>query len=130
PRPHAILSESHTRIPPSHRSEPMRRMLALCAALLVLPAVGLAQETKVRRAFTPADWYRVVNLSSPAFSPDGKLVAFTVTTVVEKENRRHSEVWVAPVDGGEPYRVTSPGTESSNPRWSPDGKYLFFTSRR
>ncbi|MFS8639154.1 MAG: prolyl oligopeptidase family serine peptidase, partial [Gemmatimonadota bacterium] len=58
------------------------------------------------------------------------MIAFTVTTVVEKENRRHSEVWIAPVDGGEPYRVTAPGTESSNPRWSPDGKYLFFTSRR
>lgn len=114
----------------------MRRKLALCAAFLFVPviglgpAVGLAQEAKARRAFTPADWYRVVTLSSPAFSPDGKMIAFTVTTVVEKENRRHSEVWIAPVDGGEPYRVTAPGTESSNPRWSPDGKYLFFTSRR
>src|SRR5690606_612966 len=107
----------------SHRTgvSPMRRMLVLCATLLLIPAVGLAQGTDARRAFTPADWYRVTTLSSPAFSPDGKMIAFTVTTVVEKENRRHSEVWVAPVDGGEPYRVTSPGTESSNPRWSPDG---------
>src|SRR5690606_39859806 len=102
----------------------MRRKLALCAAFLFVPviglgpAVGLAQEAKARRAFTPADWYRVTTLSSPAFSPDGKMIAFTVTTVVEKENRRHSEVWIAPVDGGEPYRVTAPGTESSNPRWS------------
>ncbi len=107
----------------------MRSFLAIAVALLVPLASGHAQQTK-GRAFTPADWYRVTTLSSPAISPDGKLVAFTVTTVKEAENRRHREVWVAPVNGGEPYRVTAPGTESSDPRWSPDGRYLFFTSNR
>ena len=83
-----------------------------------------------RRAFTPADWYKVTTLASPAVSPDGKLVAFTVTTVRESENKRHSEVWVVPTSGGEATRYTSPSTESSNPRFSPDGKYLLFTSTR
>jgi dipeptidyl aminopeptidase/acylaminoacyl peptidase len=63
-------------------------------------------------------------------SPDGKQVAFTVTTVRESENKRHSEVWVVPTSGGEPARYTSPSTESSNPRFSPDGKYLLFNSTR
>lgn len=106
----------------------MRSKLALAVALLVPLSSVRAQEAG--RAFTPADWYRVTTLSSPALSPDGKLVAFTVTTVNEKENKRHSEVWLVPTSGGEPYRVTAPGTESSNPRWSHDGKILFFTSRR
>jgi len=83
-----------------------------------------------KRAFTPADWYRVTTLSGPAVSPDGKLVAFTVTTVREAENKRHNEVWVVPVAGGEATRYTSPSTESSNPRFSPDGKYLLFNSTR
>ena len=30
-----------------------------------------------------ADWYRVVNVSTPAVSPDGKRVAVTVTKAVE-----------------------------------------------
>ena len=77
-----------------------------------------------------ADWYRVVNVSSPAVSPDGKRVAITVTKAVEAENKRHNEIWVVNTAGGEPQRWTSPNTESSNPRWSPDGKYLFFTSQR
>jgi len=82
------------------------------------------------RAFEPADWYRLTIVSSPAVSPDGRLVAFTVTTVKEAENKRHSEVWVVPAAGGEPARYTSPATEASEPRFSPDGRYLFFTSPR
>jgi len=107
----------------------MRRSVLLLAALLGLAAPTLAQQP-TGRAFTPEDWYRLTTLSSPAMSPDGRWVAFTVTTVNEEENRRHQEVWMVATAGGEPVRLTSPGTESSNPRWSPDGAYLFFTSRR
>ena len=103
----------------------MRRVLALLAL-----AVRLGAQSSAPRAFTPADWYKVTTLSSPAMSPDGKLVAFTVTTVVERENKRHSEVWAVLTTGGEAVRYTSPGYESSSPRFSPDGKYLFFTSTR
>jgi dipeptidyl aminopeptidase/acylaminoacyl peptidase len=103
------------------------RRISVFAAVLLLPAAAAAQQG---RAFQPADWYRVTNVSSPALSPDGRLVAFTVTTVEEAENERHSEVWIVPAAGGDPVRYTSPSTESSNPRWSHDGKYLFFNSQR
>ncbi len=106
----------------------MRRITISFAILVLMASPALAQEGP--RAFTPGDWYRLTTLSAPAMSPDGRLVAFTVTTVRESENARHSEVWVVPASGGEPVRYTSPGTESSNPRWSFDGKYLFFTSNR
>jgi len=103
----------------------MRRLLIVGIAL-----VFVAPLAAQGRAFTPKDWFRVTTLSAPAISPDGKQVAFTVTTVREADNRRHQEVWLAPVEGGEPSRLTSPGTESSNPRWSPDGKLLLFASQR
>jgi dipeptidyl aminopeptidase/acylaminoacyl peptidase len=93
-------------------------------------AAAVAPLPKGPRAMMLGDWYRVVNVSGAAVSPDGKRVAMTVTRAVESENRRHSEVWVVNTAGGEPRRWTSPNTESSNPRWSPDGKYLFFSSSR
>ncbi len=111
----------------------MRAPTLLATALFffaaALPTDGVAQSTE-GRAFTPEDWYRLTTVSSPALSPDGRWVAFTVTTVREEENARHSEIWMVGAEGGEPWRVTSPGTESSNPRWSPDGSLLLFTSRR
>ncbi|MBY0489482.1 MAG: S9 family peptidase [Gemmatimonadaceae bacterium] len=101
------------------------------AAAAAAPATpALAPLPKGPRAMLLRDWYRVATVSTPAVSPDGKRIAMTVTTPVEAENRRHSEVWVVNTDGGAPQRWTSPSTESSNPRWSPDGKYLFFTSQR
>jgi len=96
----------------------------------LVPAIAYAQQTPARHAFTPADWYKVTQVGAPALSPDGAKVAFTVTTVKEAENRRHSEVWVVSTQGGEPARYTSPSFESSAPRFSDDGKLLYFTSQR
>jgi dipeptidyl aminopeptidase/acylaminoacyl peptidase len=104
----------------------MRRTLLILAAL---PSTLFAQQAG-KRAFTPNDWYRLSTLSAPAMSPDGARVAFTVQTINEHDNKYHREVWVVPTAGGEATRFTSPATESSNPRWSPDGKFLLFTSTR
>ena len=98
--------------------------LAGAIAPLALDAQATPRPMQLR------DWYRVTQVSQPAVSPDGKRIAMTVTTVRERENKRHSEIWVVPTAGGEPVRWTSPSTESSNPRWTPDGRHLVFTSAR
>src|SRR4030095_4177696 len=96
-------------------------------ALLLLADITGAQ-SPAKRAFTLSDWYRVTTVRQPAMSPDGKWVAFTVTTVRESENKRLSEVWVVSSSGGSPARVTPAGVESGAPRWSPDGKHVIVTS--
>src|SRR6478672_11647702 len=103
---------------------------ALIALIVAATPPLAAQQPAAPRAFRPADWYRLSTLGAPAMSPSGDRVAFTVTTVREAENKRHSEIWVVPTAGGEPKRFTSPSQESTAPRWSPDGRYLFFTSTR
>ena len=104
------------------------RLLLACASALGSATTASAQQAK--RAFAPSDWYKLVTLSSPSMSPDGSRIAFQVQTVNEKDNKYHREIWVVWTAAGGPERFTSPSTESSNPRWSPDGKYLVFTSQR
>lgn len=105
----------------------MKRVSSALFALIFGPVAAASAQG---RAFQLNDWYRLTTVSAPAVSPDGKQVAFTVTTPVAAENKRHSEVWLVAAAGGEPMRLTSPSTESSNPRWSPDGKLLLFSSTR
>ena len=109
----------------------------LWAIAITVSYAASADAQQAKRAFDLKDWYRLTNVSAPAMSPDGGRVAFTVQTVNEKDNKYHREVWVVSTTcaaasraGCEPVRYTSPGTESSNPRWSPDGRYLLFTSQR
>ena len=97
---------------------------------LLCTVAGTASAQSGGRAFTPADWYRIARVATPTLSPDGNLVAFTVTTIRETENKRHTEVWTQPVAGGPSKRMTSSAFESTAPRWSDDGKTLFFTSTR
>ena len=104
--------------------------VAVAAAALIPSPPGLDGQT----GYAPELYYQLVGVGEVAVSPGGDYVAFTVTTVVEEENRRHSEVWLQPLANGRPYgdafRVTSPNEDSSGPRWSPDGSLLAFSSRR
>ena len=59
----------------------------------------------------------------PAFSPDGKQLAFSWNG--EKED--NFDIYVKLIDAGAPLRLTNhPGIDSS-PTWSPDGRYIAFS---
>ncbi|MCY4398563.1 MAG: S9 family peptidase [Gemmatimonadetes bacterium] len=105
--------------------------LPFAAVVLALPPGLAAQDARAAggRPVELEDYYRLKGVGSPALSPDGSRVAYVVTSVLEEENRRHSEVWLANADGsGEPVMISSPGVDASSPQWNPDGSLLSFVA--
>ena len=83
------------------------------------------------RGITPEDYLHFEFVGNPAISPDGKSVAFPLTKINEKLNRRMTAIWLVPYDGSTPPRpLTAESVSSSNPQWSPDGRTLAFLSTR
>ena len=59
----------------------------------------------------------------PAFSPDGKRIAFI------SERSGHREVWVSNADGTTPVQLTNlDGPSVMTPRWSADGRQIAFAA--
>src|SRR5258707_6215905 len=83
-----------------------------------------------KRGVTPEDYFLFANVGDPQISPDGRTVAYTITRVDEKQNRRNSEIWLAAVDGNSPPRQLTTGPSSTSPRWAPDGYGIAFLSAR
>lgn len=63
--------------------------------------------------------------SSPAWSPDGELIAF----VSKRGEDKQPQIYVIPVDGGEARRVTQVPTGTSSPKWFPDSRRIAFLSQ-
>ncbi|NAS30456.1 prolyl oligopeptidase family serine peptidase [Flavobacteriaceae bacterium R38] len=70
------------------------------------------------------------SVSSPEISPDGNHVLFQVNSTDWKENRFDSELWISK-NGNTPYQLTNNLKSSSNrAKWSPNGKWIAFLSRK
>jgi dipeptidyl aminopeptidase/acylaminoacyl peptidase len=81
-------------------------------------------------AFTVLDLLGMDRISDHRISPDGSTIAFVRRVTDLAANKGRTDIWTVPVAGGEPVRVTSHAEADGSPRFSPDGKTIFFLSRR
>ena len=98
---------------------------------LVLSATAQPFGAFQKRGITAEDYYAFEFLSDPNLSPDGLQVAYVVTTINQRQNRRNSTIWLVASDGSsKPRQLTTNSYSSSSPRWSPDGQTIAFISSR
>ncbi len=107
----------------------MSRTYFTCLSALVCTA-SLLPAQPARRVLTLDDMHRFHDVRDAQISPDGKWVAYTVTTVDAAADKSDTDVWIASWDGKQHLRMTTSTESETSPRWSPDGHWLAFLSSR
>jgi dipeptidyl aminopeptidase/acylaminoacyl peptidase len=101
------------------------------STLLLLAMTWAVTAGAAGNRFGVEDLDRLVDVSEPALSPDGEVVAYTATTANAEADVPQSDLWRVNWDGSGRRPLTStPEEDEWQPRWSPDGRSLAFLSDR
>jgi dipeptidyl aminopeptidase/acylaminoacyl peptidase len=98
-------------------------------SVMTFPSTTLYPARPGSRRFTAEDLWAVPRVGPPAPSPDGALLAVTVTLCDLEKNQGRGRIWLVPAHGGEPRPLTAPEHASAEPVFSPDGRRLAFTRK-
>ena len=104
--------------------------LALLAAGALATAQAGPARAADRRPFDVQDLVTLQRVSDPRPSPDGKQVVYVLRTTDLEANRGRTDLWLTGIDGKGARRLTTSPENESSPRWSPDGKAVYFLSAR
>ncbi len=63
--------------------------------------------------------------TEPQWSPDGKRMVYS-----SHRGSQYNNLYVLPVNGGEPYQITHGDWDHFDPRWSPDGEWIAYISNQ
>jgi dipeptidyl aminopeptidase/acylaminoacyl peptidase len=97
---------------------------------LMFGAAQAAQAAQQGKKLTIEDALALQDVGAPQWSPDGKLIAFTVGEWNRKENRRDTHIHIIPATGGASYKLTNGERGESAPQWSPDSRRIAFLANR
>jgi len=107
----------------------MKRKSKSLLSFAVIAIFALAAQAQTRVP-TLDDLLTLKTAGGAQISPDGKRVAYTVTYGDFKQDAFVTQIWLADTASGKTFQLTRGDKSSTNPRWSPDGKWLAFLSNR
>lgn len=98
--------------------------IGICLTLLSQNQVLIAQ-----RYLTPESLLSIPRLSEPKISPDGKNLLYTRKDVSIPENKIHSALFLIPVTGGQPKRITGQDENAYHPVWLTNNRIAFLSTK-
>jgi dipeptidyl aminopeptidase/acylaminoacyl peptidase len=101
----------------------------LLPVLIGLTVWALSGAVYAGRALSPQDWYRFQPLSDLQISADGATVAYLVTTYDKESDESRTALWIVDWAGTQSMPLTR-AESVTDPRFSPDGRYLSFLAAR
>ena len=99
----------------------------------ILIALSLATFTLgafAQSPLNPSDVYRVKYVDDPEISPDGKWVLYVLSEADTAEDKYDEDIWMTATDGSGSIQLTYSGEDETQPKWSPDNKWISFLSGR
>lgn len=98
--------------------------------LVVLTQLSTAPAQERTHEVTPEDYFSLATIIEVAVSPNGEQVAYCEARWDKADDSRRSDLWVAPVLNGRPVRLTGDRANDRHPKWSSDGKAIYFLGNR
>ncbi|HEY6979262.1 MAG TPA: S9 family peptidase [Chitinophagaceae bacterium] len=99
---------------------------------LVISVILINNSFAQLRYWSPEQCLKMKNITSVRPSPDGKKVLYTVREAIMNDERSEyiNRIFVCNANGGDNIQLTKIDKNSSNPKWSPAGQWIAYTSDR
>src|SRR5438093_4480692 len=100
------------------------------ALAVVIMAAAVPRAAQSKHPISFEDLMKIQRISDIQVSPDSRWIAYVLTTVDLKANKKTGHLWKVPTQGGSPLQLTRGDGSESHPDWSADGSSVAFVSTR